>query len=354
MAHKVAVTYLNRSAEGVAPVENFIRSYKKADPGMDHEFITIYKGFAPVEMEASRRLFENMEDRWVSVDDDMTDIDAYLIAAEKFSDIDVFCFLNTFSEINCNQWLYFLHDALAKDGVGITGASASYESLFNSYKLISKAVWLCSQGALKYNYRLYLHYKTIFDEHAAFWLQQKSARRFIYSYLPNYAPRIKYHDKYNTLFEEYWKELTAANGVFSFIEGYPPFPNPSIRTNCFMVRRKHLACFLNNNFRMTKNQSYLFESGPEGLTSSILNKGLRAVIVNSDGNVYDVEQWPQSETFRLGKQEKLMVADNQTKGFVGMNPLQRNVLAYMTWGSALGDAPAYVSVFGIPFDVAWK
>ena len=102
MNHKIGLVYLNRNAEGRAPVEQFLRTYKKFAPGAEHEFITIYKGFSDDELPAARKLMAGVEhpDRAIRVDDAMTDIDSYLVTSKAHADIDAFCFLNTFSEIN--------------------------------------------------------------------------------------------------------------------------------------------------------------------------------------------------------------------------------------------------------------
>ena len=101
---------------------------------------------------------------------------------------------------------------------------------------------------------------------------------------------------------------------------------------------------------MTKKESYLFESGKESLTRQILNKGLKALVVNSDGDRFDVDEWPQSQTFRLGKQTGLLVQDNQTRGFEKLSSMEKELLAYMTWGTSLSYIPENIFTFGIPFE----
>lgn len=118
-----------------------------------------------------------------------------------------------------------------------------------------------------------------------------------------------------------------------------------------MVKREHLFPFFGKCTKMSKNDSYLFESGAEGLTRQIRNKKLRAVIVNSCGDMFDVEEWPQSQTFRLGQQQGLLIHDNQTRNFKGLNSAEKDVLAYMTWGNSLKYSSGRVFTFGIPFDV---
>ena len=165
MSHKIGLVYLNRNAEGSEPVTRFVQSYKKFSPGIAHEFITIYKGFLNDELSAAESLMDGVAHahRAIRVDDAMTDIDSYLVAAKTHADIDAFCFLNTFSEINCNDWLLHLTNALLKKNAGIVGASASYESLLNSNKLIDKVLWFCDRSRLPYDESFHSQYRFYID-----------------------------------------------------------------------------------------------------------------------------------------------------------------------------------------------
>ncbi|MBC7490412.1 MAG: hypothetical protein H7240_11050 [Glaciimonas sp.] len=349
---KKGLVYLNRKAEGIKPVQRFIDSYKNFDPGVKHEFITIYKGFGAAEKAIAESFFNGIEHRQIVVDDEMTDIDAYLIAAESFPDIDAFCFLNTFSEIVCNNWLVILYDALSSENVGIAGATASYESLLNSNKLISKVLWLAG-GVLKYEKKLHLQYESIIKRHYPNWIRWGVASRFL-PILRNKTSDNNYLNMYDAMFEEYWGSLTKHNGAYEFLIGYPPFPNPHIRSNGFVIRRRHLLPFFDKSRRMSKNESYLFESGAKSLTRQLIKSQLRAVVVNSAGNIYDVEEWPRSQTFRLDIQQGLLVQDNQTRSFQKLNSAEKDVNEFMSWGDSSRKISDRVFTFGIPFDIENK
>jgi hypothetical protein len=343
---RIAVIYLNRHAEGERPVRRFIESYKANAGGIDHEFITIYKGFPERRLAHARRAFTEIETRHIAVDDDMTDIDAYLLAAQAFPDVDIFSFVNTFSEIACKDWLLHLHTALSRSDVGIAGASGSFESLVNSLRLTGKVIWLCTKGYLKYDHGLFSQYRSYIG---ALWALMSRIKAIV----P--VGRLRGEDyrvlgKYDAEFEEYWAHLTSPKGIFSYLDGYPSFPNPNIRTNAFMIRRRQLLSFVPSSQRMKKHESYLFESGANSLTRFILDQGLRAMVVNCDGEMYDVEEWPRSRTFRLGDQAGLLVRDNQTRRYDRLAPAQKRLIAYMTWGTAAGYSPADVYTFGIHFD----
>jgi hypothetical protein len=348
MSPKIGLVYLNRKAEGNLPVRQFIHSYKAFAPGVDHEFITIYKGFNERNLDLEKAKFKEVEHRHVIVDDKLTDIDSYLVAARSFSDIDVFCFLNTFSQITTKDWLLYLHNAISKAGVGIAGATASYESLLNSLRLNTKVIWLCKSKYLKLDRNAYLQYKTVIKKGAQRWFLKYLIYQFIAKDQMS-KPDYSYLTAYDAGFEQYWDYLTARGGVFEFLVGYPAFPNPHIRSNGFIIKRAYLSPFFENSETMTKITSYLFESGADGLTRQIQRKGLKAVVVNNSGDIFDVEEWPQSRTFRLGQQEGLLIRDNQSRKFERLELSERNVLAHMTWGTSLGHPSGHVFTFGIPF-----
>ena len=98
MKPKIGLVYLNRNAEGILPVQQFINSYKAFAPGVEHELIIIYKGFSSGELGRAKELFKDIEHRNLIVDDHLTDIDSYLFSVKSLPNIDVFCFLNTFSQ----------------------------------------------------------------------------------------------------------------------------------------------------------------------------------------------------------------------------------------------------------------
>ncbi|MCY7388540.1 MAG: hypothetical protein LH481_10830, partial [Burkholderiales bacterium] len=206
----------------------------------------------------------------------MTDIDSYLIAAKTHADIDVFCFLNTFSEINCDNWLLHLSNALKKENAGIVGASASYESLLNSSKLIDKVLWFCDRGRLPYDESFHSQYMVYIDAEKPQWVKGPRVRASKRSADESIAqPQgLDFIEGFEAEFEDYWDTITAiGSGNRSYCHDVPAFPNPHIRTNALMIRREHLLPFCHGRSSMTKIESYLFESGWHGLTRTLLNQG---------------------------------------------------------------------------------
>jgi hypothetical protein len=112
---------------------------------------------------------------------------------------------------------------------------------------------------------------------------------------------------------------------------YPRFPNPHIRTNGFMIERERLLD-LGLGGAVDKRAAYLLESGWNGITRELRRRGLRALVVGLDGRTFDVEDWPESGTFRLGDQENLLIADNQTGAYQGARYRKRRRLTRASWG----------------------
>ena len=129
-----SVVYLVRINEGLAPVQRFLASYLRYDAGVPHRFLVLRRGFAlPGAWDAYEAVFDEFGAAHDSLDVAETgfDLGAYREAAQK-SSADVFCFLNTFSEVLCDGWLANLHRASQLDRAGLVGATGSWESWYSS------------------------------------------------------------------------------------------------------------------------------------------------------------------------------------------------------------------------------
>jgi hypothetical protein len=110
------------------------------------------------------------------------------------------------------------------------------------------------------------------------------------------------------------------------------FPNPHLRSNAFMIRRE-LFCSITKGQVIAEKQDALdFESGPNGLTRRILGMGLEILLVGRNGRGYSPEWWPTSATFRLGTQNNLLIADNQTRAFTSLPWSEKRDFVQKTWG----------------------
>lgn len=111
---------------------------------------------------------------------------------------------------------------------------------------------------------------------------------------------------------------------------FPKFPNPHIRTNAFMMRGS-LMRRVWPRFIISKTHEHYVESGYGGITRKIRAMNLEAVVVDRDGNAFS-ENWDQSETFRMGHQRNLLIADNRTDDYELATAKRREQLELRAWG----------------------
>jgi hypothetical protein len=135
--------------------------------------------------------------------------------------------------------------------------------------------------------------------------------------------------------------LLRVLGMHDPIRDYPPFPNPHLRTNAFIISRDKMLR-LHGAKVFSKHAAVRFESGGDSMTRQLLRMGKQVLIVGRDGRAYPPELWPTSRTFRLDDQSNLLVADNQTDAFERADDATRRMLATYAWG----DSTTEVAVSG--------
>ncbi len=109
------------------------------------------------------------------------------------------------------------------------------------------------------------------------------------------------------------------------------FPSQHLRTNAFMITHDLLQR-LRLHAVHSKTDAYLLESGRNSLTRQVQRLGLRTVVVDRAGSVYDHEHWDRSQTLWQGDQEGLLVADNQTLAYERGSAERRRFLSAYAWG----------------------
>jgi hypothetical protein len=323
----LAVVYLARYAEGVMPVANFVESWERHPPGIAHDRVVIRKGF-PDGKAAQDKILRRAFSHAISVSDDGFDINAYAKAARQLPHKHV-VFVNTFSEIASDNWLRKLRSAFADPTVGIAGATGSYESPLSTMKRVQKGVWRIQNRGFPKLASFYWLFRVIRAR-----LPKRLAVKLVVSAASYFSTRTTKPDRDPALddqFEAYWASETAPGGRLARLNEIPAFPNPHIRSNAFMIDRQIFLDTLPGSID-TKNDSYLFESGPDSLTQRMLQRGLKVVVVGGDGCIYEMDKWAESGTFRLGSQRNLLVKDNQTRAFDDMNTSEQRAFAAMTWG----------------------
>lgn len=235
----------------------FIASYLSHPAGCDHRLYVITKGFSSAADEARlRELLAPVPHTQIAVADDSFDIGAYRDWAFGVNE-ELACLFNTASEILGDLWLLKLLVNFRHPGVGIVGATGSFESLGHHFK------------------------------------------------------------------------------------GFPPFPNPHVRTNACLLRREvYLAATSGRRFA-TKEDTYQFESGPNGLTRHIEQAGLVPLVVGRNGRGYARKMWPVSDTFRQGRQLNVLVGDRNTRGYAACTWPEKKFLASRAWGPGLDGRYSY-------------
>jgi len=260
---------------GEEPVRRFLRSYDTMRAGAEHRLVLILNG-------GSTPWFESVvEDRDVDVHriegDGILDLDAYRLAL-KHRAAGAYCFLNSYSELQAEDWLTKLLGPLREPGVGMTGAGGSYETLRAHYPWMPPV--FASSSALPGKLR-----ESLGAARARLWVNRR----------------------------------------------FPPFPNAHVRTNAFALRADVIRR-LDWPAVRTKPDAWALESGRAGLSSQVQSLGLQLRIVGADGRAFAPADWPASGTVRSGGQRNLLVADNRTKEYAGAPPDGRRALQSLAWG----------------------
>ncbi|HEV2802872.1 MAG TPA: hypothetical protein VGW12_20550 [Pyrinomonadaceae bacterium] len=272
----------------MSPFAEFLRSYREHEAGVAHELLLLCKGFETQALPAEyRALLDATAHRTMFVADEGFDIAPYFAAARANGDA-YFCFLNSFSRVLDAGWLAKLYAHARTPGVGVTSATGSYES----------------------------HYTSL----------ARALRPF--DYLRRTAYSLRHARRPSQGLREYLTErgeLAKARAVFD------PFPNYHVRTNAFLIARD-VMLDLKVGVIGNKMDATAFESGKQGLTRQLFDKGLRALVVGRDGLAYEKERWRESRTFRSGEQQNLLVADNRTRQYAEADAQTKVFLERCAWG----------------------
>jgi hypothetical protein len=346
----IGTVYLARHADGFPAFQRFADSYRRYPAGVDHDLIIIYKGFEHADdLRTAKALFHDLPHIGIELDDIGFDIGSYLEVGRRVSH-EYLCFLNTHTEIAAPDWLAYLFRYASQDGVGVTGATGSYESLRQSWELIQMFYWLYYMRRLPYEEdvaRYYVKFTEYLPAGPNSPVLTKVTKTGVIGRIFN-AIRARRYQQAVRSFDTHWDKLLSPGNVFATIATIPGFPNPHVRSNGFMLRRDRLALFQALQF-VTKDDACLFESGPDSLTAVLRRNGLSAIVVGRDGKGYDVPDWWRSNTFRLGQQSNMLLTDNHSRAFITMSAENRATHMRMTWGDYLASPPADCPTLGVLF-----
>jgi len=260
---EISVVYLAWAGAGPAAVERFVTSLAAHPPGTEQTLVVAWKGYEDAEtFGRAQQCLAGVDHEDLVIGAEGLDLTSYRAIADRVR-VEAICFLNTQSVIAGDGWLAALSGHLSSPGVGLVGATGSYESPL-------------------------------------------SGRR--------------------------WPLRLLRTGR------YPPFPNPHVRTNAFMLRR---ATMLDLWWPAvaSKRAAWELESGTRSVTRQIEARGLAALVIGRDGHAYPRERWRDSRTFRVDGQPNLMVHDNRTRQYAEADARFRRRLTWLAWGDGTAAPP---------------
>ena len=300
----IGVVYLYRYSEGEVPVRLFLEGFRRLPAGAAHDLHVVFKGFPDRRsLDRAIALFEGISINAIEVDDFGYDVGSYLKAARMVSSRRL-VFLNTFSVVLSANWLASFSDALDRPGVGIVGATGSWLARPTSYEV--QALLLLRS------------------------MRRMPARLFNRNFAQVDVDYAQAAPRHPTTMREAVRFACAPIAYLNRLRHYPRYPNPHIRTNAFMIERD-LFLALRFPRLTTKEQAYQFESGRRSMTNQIIARGLRALVVGRDGQVYEVKEWQRSSTFWNNRQENLLISDNRTRHYEAATPSYKTLLENHAW-----------------------
>jgi len=282
----ITVLYLSYIPYGKNHLKAFIDSYQKYNSGAPHNLTILFNGFSS-ESEANEFIVLINKSRLICnilFTKEKLDITSYFDAASKLNS-EYVLFLNTYSVLLTENWCKIYLENILKTNVGVVGSTGAL-------------------GDFSHDDDYYLRLKNFLK----FKFSIVDIKKMVY-YRFNYYPKV----------------------------------SPHIRTNAFMIKRelflslkyKKIRPFYLNYFKAlnkSKLTSLCFEHGNFCLTNQLLSKGLKPIIVGKNGIGYELNQWKDSNSFWINKQENLIVSDNQTKKFDNADLENQKFMTYSAWG----------------------
>jgi hypothetical protein len=130
----IGLVHLVWAPLGPAPLRELLRSYRAHPAGAEHELIVVLNGVEREQPGGGSALrttllaeLRGVEHRLIELERPVLDLPAYGLAARQLEH-ERLCFLNSYSTILADGWLGLLARALEAPGVGLVGATGSWES----------------------------------------------------------------------------------------------------------------------------------------------------------------------------------------------------------------------------------
>jgi hypothetical protein len=314
----IGVVYLYRFAEGERPARAFLDSYRIHPAGVVHDLHVVFKGFPDARALASARtIFAGLPINSIELDDTGYDVGSYFAAAKLVSNRRL-AFFNTFTELLADDWLKNFDAALGLPEVGLVGATGSWQSLSSYYEALIRLGWH------EIRHRLNGPTEPAASPPNAKENQDRKA---------NGDARVFPGSQDRPLTVQIGRglyRLARFDLYLLYLYQYGRFPNPHIRTNAFMIERERFLSLHTPPFD-EKSGVYKFESGRRSMTKQILAQGLKPLVVDRTGKVYEISEWKSSSTFWNGRQSNLIAADNRTRNYAEGDKELRTWLQDNAW-----------------------
>jgi hypothetical protein len=299
------VVHLVWAPIGPEALERFVDSYAQHAAGHEHRLLIVFNGFRKEhDLTPWRRPLNDLRYEEIRLARPVLDLVAYRRAAELVP-AQRYCFVNSYSVIRTEGWLELLTSIAARAGVGAVGATGS---------------WASQASGVRYSFGHGLGgpYRHLFADREA------TSRAF--GKLPAHAP------KEGGIPVGSWRgKLLTAYRLLASSLAFASFPSPHLRTNCFLIERD-VWLRVSRREPRDKEAAYRFESGRRGMTARLRSRGLRVLVAGRDGRAYETSEWASSRTLWQGKQENLLVEDNQTRDYQNGDPDLRRALSCYAWG----------------------
>lgn len=116
-------------------------------------------------------------------------------------------------------------------------------------------------------------------------------------------------------FKKKYKILSYLFRLYKFRKSFPNFPNPHLRTSCFLINSEIFLDYMINKKIKSKFDAWKIESGFNSLTNYFKSKNYNIFVVNSKGEKFLEKEWKISNTYCYLDQENLIISDKHTRNY---------------------------------------
>jgi hypothetical protein len=130
-----------------------------------------------------------------------------------------------------------------------------------------------------------------------------------------------------------YKLLNFCLDFFKLYKLFNFYPNPHIRTANFLISAKDYILFNKKKIYNKKIHAWNSESGKNGLTNFFKTKGYNIFVINSDGAIFNVNQWKESKTYCFKNQQKLLISDLHTRKYQQLSKNNKKLFEKKVWNA---------------------